>query len=185
MKARPAFPALAVLPILNTDTETRSLLQSKLILQSLKPFHSSQSRTGLMHSLPVNVRPDVLWRVVIHNTFDPVDVDASCGCVCADQPSGWHNSLRNEDKIHLTAVWQKKDLNALVREIFQISLDLLLVIRYFLITFLLLYTHTGRLTVGSFLVQIPSASSFSHQERVWRRIQQLELHQRAAPAGEV
>lgn len=37
---------------------------------------------------PVDVRPDVLRRVVIDDTFDPVDVDASGRCVCADQPAG-------------------------------------------------------------------------------------------------
>lgn len=46
-----------------------------------------------------------------------------------------------------------------------------------------MYTET--LTVGSFLVRIPSASSFFHQERVLRRTQQPELHRRAAPTGKV
>lgn len=82
MKARPAFPALAVLPILNRDTEARRQFH----LAAFKTLDSSHS--SLMYSSPVNVRPDVLWCVIIHNTFDPVDVDASGSCVCADQPSG-------------------------------------------------------------------------------------------------
>lgn len=36
----------------------------------------------------MNVRPDVLRGVVIDDTFDPVDINASGGCVSADQPTG-------------------------------------------------------------------------------------------------
>lgn len=46
-------------------------------------------------------------------------------------------------------------------------------------------TQLHGLTVGSFPVQIPSASSFSQKERVGRRTQPPEFLQRAAPADKV
>lgn len=36
---------------------------------------------------PVNVCPDVLWRIIVHNTFDRSDVNASGRCIGANQPS--------------------------------------------------------------------------------------------------
>lgn len=110
VKARPAFPALAVLPILNKDREARTKSPSehltiwrityntdfcKNILQCLKTLDSSYIHIRLMDSSPVDVRPDVLRCVIIHNTFDPVDVDASGSCVCTDQPSERHVRLIN------------------------------------------------------------------------------------------
>lgn len=43
---------------------------------------------GVSGSSPVDVRPDKLRRVVIHNALDAADVDSSGRRVRADQPTG-------------------------------------------------------------------------------------------------
>lgn len=59
----------------------------------------------------MNVRPDVLRCVIIHHTFDPVDVDAPGSCVCADQPSGWHiSSIHCSLRLRLQELYEFKEI---------------------------------------------------------------------------
>lgn len=55
---------------------------------------------------PVDVGPDVLWSVIIHNAFDTVDVDPSGCCVCADQPVGRHDSFLFRGELTISPINQ-------------------------------------------------------------------------------
>lgn len=55
----------------------------------------------------MDVSPDVLWRVIIHDTFDATDVDSSGGCIRADQPLG--SNTRQSPKTHELVITSKND----------------------------------------------------------------------------
>lgn len=76
VKARPVFPALAVLPTLRTDTGSEHVNEG-----------NSEALLTVWWASPVNVCSDVLRCIIVNHTFDPADVDASGHRVCADQPS--------------------------------------------------------------------------------------------------
>lgn len=113
VKARPAFPALAVLPILNTDTESRRRLQSKLqiIRQQSVTYRFDAQLTCEYTSWCTAVRRNSqhIW-------------PRWCRCLWLLRLcwSFFRRTIHWEmkaNKMYLTAVLQREDLNSLVREI--------------------------------------------------------------------
>lgn len=86
VNASPDFPALAVLPTLQTHTDFNG-------------DGSDRKGSSIHRSWPVNVGPDILRRIVIHNTFDPTDVDSSGSGIRTDQPSERKIKYRSHNRL--------------------------------------------------------------------------------------
>lgn len=88
MKARPTFPALAVLPILSGGRCSVTAQQG-------------EAPPTWTHS-PVDVGPDVLRSVVVHYILDAADVDAPGGRISADQSAGDERTSECTKRRHAT-----------------------------------------------------------------------------------